>query len=175
MVFHEVRDNMIVCFIGHRKIENTETVKLKLIAVLTDLIKNGVTDFLFGSRSEFNSLCLETVTELKSEYPNLRRIYVRAIYPVISEEYKKYLLKFYEDTCFPKNIENAGAQSYVERNFYMIDRSDICVFYYNPDYKLPMKKETKHSVALHQPQSGTAVAYNYAVRKGKQIINLFSK
>jgi len=166
---------MIVCFIGHRKIENTEAVKLKLITVLTDLIKNGATDFLFGSKSEFNSLCLETITELKSDYPLLRRIYVRSVYSVISEDYKKYLLKFYDETYFPEKIKNAGASSYAERNFEMIDHSDICVFYYTPDYKPPMKKESKYSVALHQPQSGTAVAYNYAVRKSKNIINLYSK
>lgn len=164
---------MIICFIGHRKIKNVEAVKLKLIDVITDLIKNGADTFLFGSKSEFDALCWQTVSELKDDHPNLRRNYVRAVYPVISEDYKNYLLESYEDTCFPENIQNAGVQSYVERNFYMIDHSDICVFYYNPDYKPPTKKESKYSVTLHQPKSGTATAYNYAVRKGKKIINLF--
>ncbi len=84
---------------------------------IIDLIVNkGVFNFLFGSRSEFDDLCYEVVCELKKEYPYIRRIYVRAEYPYIDDDYKAYLLERYDDTYYPKHIENSGKSAYVERN-----------------------------------------------------------
>ena len=91
------------CFIGHRKINETEDLKSKLIEAIEKLIaENSVDTFLFGSKSRFNSLCLETVTELKEKYPYIKRVYVRAEYPYISKNYKNYLLERYEDTYYPE-------------------------------------------------------------------------
>ena len=53
----------------------------------------------------------------------------------------------------------------------MIDRSDYCVFYYNPNYLPNMRKVSKQSL-YYQPKSGTKLAYDYAVKKGKSIMNL---
>lgn len=114
--------------------------------------------FLFGSRSEFNNLCLEVVTKLKEKYPNIQRIYHRAEYPYISQEFREYLLTFYDDTFFDDCLLNAGKSVYVKRNKMMIDSSDLIVFYCSPtsNYK-----------------SGTEIAYKYALSKKKTIINLF--
>ena len=58
------------CFFGHRKISETEELKSKLIEIIEKLIvEKQVDTFLFGSKSRFNSLCLELVTELKEKYP----------------------------------------------------------------------------------------------------------
>lgn len=56
---------MTVCFIGHRTIENAEQIKVKLFSLLSKLISDCADIFLFGSRSDFDSLCWEVVTELK--------------------------------------------------------------------------------------------------------------
>ena len=74
------------CFFGHRKIKETKELKSKLIELIEKLIAEEKVDtFLFGSKSQFNSLCKEIVTEIKEKYPNIKRIYVRAEYPYISE------------------------------------------------------------------------------------------
>ena len=74
------------CFFGHRTINETEELKSKLNEIIEKLIVDEKVDtFLFGSKSRFNSLCLELVTELKEKYPHIKRIYVRAEYPYISE------------------------------------------------------------------------------------------
>ena len=58
------------CFFGHRKINETEELKLKLLEIIEKLIvEKKVDTFLFGSKSRFNSLCLELVSEKKRKIP----------------------------------------------------------------------------------------------------------
>ncbi len=69
--------NMIVAFIGHRKINYSETLKEKVKKIVENLIINENADtFLFGSKSEFDTLCYEVVTELQAKYNLIRRVYV---------------------------------------------------------------------------------------------------
>ena len=152
------------CFIGHRETPCTPELKGKLKSVIKELIgQKSVTVFLFGSKSRFDDLCLETVTELKKEYPDVKRIYVRAVYPEISERYERYLLTLYDETYMPERIDNAGRASYVERNREMIDRSNVMVCYYDKNYALN---------SLRKRKSGTKLAYEYAEKKGVEIVNL---
>ncbi len=54
------------CFFGHRIINETEELKAKLMEIIEKLIVDEKVDtFLFGSKSRFNSLCLEVATEIK--------------------------------------------------------------------------------------------------------------
>ena len=149
------------CFFGHRKINETEELKSKLIEIIEKLIVDEKVDtFLFGSKSRFNSLCQETVTEIKEKYPHIKRIYVRAEYPDINEQYTNYLLESYEDTYYPEHIRSSGRATYVERNYEMIDKSHYCIVYYD-ELNAPTTRK-----------SGTKIALDYAVKKGKQIIVL---
>ena len=152
---------MKVCFIGHRVIEKTEELISLLKETVVRFVENGVTTFLFGSMSEFDSLSWEIVTEMKETYSSIKRVYVRSAYQYIDKLYEEYLLKFYEESYFPPKLKNAGKYSYVERNYAMIDDSTYWVFYYNESYNVPLKR------------SGTKIAYNYAVKKKKEIINLY--
>ena len=58
--------------------------------VIRNLIEQGVSRFLFGDHSQFNDLCYDTVTELKQEYPHIKRIKYRKDYQEISESVKQY-------------------------------------------------------------------------------------
>lgn len=65
----------ICCFIGHRKIDLTKQLEEKTKKVIEDLIVNkNVATFLFGSKSEFDSLCHRLVSNLKEKYPHIKRI-----------------------------------------------------------------------------------------------------
>ena len=162
------------CFFGHRKINLTEDLKSKLRVTMEKLIVDEKVDmFLFGSRSDFDDLCYEIVTELKEKHPHIKRVYVRAEYPFIDESYRNYILESYEDTYYPERMENAGRASYVERNQEMINQSDVCVVYYDENYAPPRRRNSRRDLADYQPKSGTKIAYDYAVRKGKTIINVF--
>lgn len=164
------------CFIGHREIPRTKELEDAVALTVERLILDeGVRRFLFGSQSEFDALCLSVVTEAKEKYPDIRRVYVRAEYPDISESYLSLLLKKYDDTFFPEKIRNAGAARYVERNALMIDESDICVFYYKNDNLPPKKVSVPGRVHIQTSvsrRSGTLSAFLYAGEKGKMIINL---
>jgi len=162
------------CFIGHRKIENKEKAKNLLKQETLKLLDKGVTKFFFGSKSEFNDLSWEVVTELQNEYPSIRRIYVRSAFQYISKSYEDYLLEFYEETYYPPKIENAGKSSYVERNYEMIDNSTYCIFFYNEKYVPELKREPKrNTLPPSKRKSGTKIAYEYALKKKKEIINIY--
>ena len=132
------------CFFRHRKIDETDELKNNLYGIIENLIVNERVDtFLFGSKSDFDRLCVKTVTELLEKYPRIKRIYVRSAYQHIPDWYKDYLLEDYEDTYFPKQIENSGRASYVERNQEMINHSKFCVVYYDKNYTPPRRRNSK--------------------------------
>ncbi len=160
------------CFFGHRKIAEADKLKERLYKIIEDLIIYKYVDtFLFGSKSDFDKLCLAVVTELKYKYPHIQRIYVRAEFQHINDDYKAYLLQSYEDTYYPEQISGSGRAAYVERNQIMIDCSDICVIYYNENYLPPKRKSSRRDIFPYQPKSGTSVAYEYAKCKKRHIIN----
>ena len=149
------------CFIGHRTINETEELKSKLYETIEKLIvENSIDTFLFGSRSRFNDLCHEIVTQIKEKYPHIKRIYVRAEYQNIDETYKAYLLENYEDTYYPEKIIGAGKVAYVERNYEMINKSRFCICYYDEQNAPTIRK------------SGTKIAFDYAVKQKKEIIRI---
>jgi uncharacterized phage-like protein YoqJ len=181
------------CFIGHRKIERTDKLIKNLTSLIGGLIhEQGVNTFLFGSRSEFDDLCHEIVTELQKKNPQIKRIMYtcRSEYAVKKEEKEereriaravtkrdiKY--KDYDGAMMSDRLWSAGKASYVERNQDMIDASDYCVFYYNERYKPPRRKYSKCSVGDYQPKSGTKLAFEYASQKKQEekyttIINVY--
>ena len=153
-------ENNTCCFIGHRTVEATEKMKSFLSQTVEKLItEENVDTFLFGSRSEFDTLALDIVTKIKEKYPHIKRIYVRAEYPYIDDHYTSYLLKSYDETYFPEKIIGAGRAVYVERNYEMINQSKFCVFYYDASLCDPKRK------------SGTKIALDYAVKNNKTVIN----
>ena len=157
-------ENNIACFIGHRNTQETEELKDRLYKIIEELItEKAVSTFLFGSKSRFNDLCLEVVSQIKDKYPHVKRIYVRAEFPIISDEYKAYLLKNYEDTYYPENLIGAGKAVYVERNIEMINRSLFCIVYYDESNTPTARK------------SGTKIALDYAIKCKKKtfILNQF--
>ncbi len=171
-----VEKHKVCSFFGHRRIEETEELKIRLRSVVINLIENEkVKIFLFGSRSEFNSLCHAVVSEIKGKYPDIqRRAYTcrnetcvleneRACWEKIYSRLEKYHIGLFcvEEVEY-KTKWTSGKAQYVERNQAMIDDSDFCIFYYNKNYLTQTKTN-----------SGTKIAYEYALRKNKKVINFF--
>ena len=75
------------CFFGHRKIVAADELRERLYKTIEDLIIYKYVDtFLFGSKSDFDKLCLAVVTELKNKYPHIKRVYVRAEFQYINDD-----------------------------------------------------------------------------------------
>ena len=164
---------MTCCFIGHRKIEQTEEIERLLRDTLYSLIGQGANHFIFGDHSDFNSLCYEIVTELKDEFPHIRRTHYRTDYPDADAYTMQFLLDGYEDSVCPAGVSGAGKAAYVKRNQAMIQNSDICVFYFDEMYQPSRRKQSKPSLSDYQPKSGTRLAFDYAEAQGKRVINLY--
>ena len=151
--------NNTCCFFGHRTINETDELRERITEAVERLITDEKVDtFLFGSKSQFDALCLKTVTELKEKYPHVKRIYVRAEFPYIDDDYLSYLLKFYDETYYPEKLHGAGRAVYVKRNYEMIDSSKYCVVYYHE----PNAPATR--------KSGAKIALDYAQKKWREII-----
>lgn len=179
---------MKVCFIGHRTVVNAEQIKNKLHATILMLIENDADTFLFGSRSDFDTLCWEVITDLQKQYPHIKRISYNAPHETAftskeeRENYEKFLsqmfnhevhYKDYEESVISKKSLNANKNSYIMRNQEMIDNSDVCVFYFNKDYLPSKQKSANKFLPSYQPKSGTAIAFAYAMQNKKLIYNIF--
>ncbi len=175
-------ENQSCCFIGHRKVKDRELVFLRVQRLVRTLItEKGVGVFRFGSKSEFDDICHLAVTELQSVYPDIVRVnYHRKSEYVVKKEEKAELeesrhrllnqddaLKDFDAAKSSDRVQRAGKASYVERNREMIDDSDICVFFYREEYK-----PQSNPYYASSGKSGTKLAYDYAVRKKKRIINI---
>lgn len=178
------------CFIGHRNAKLDDNQIKRLFLIIKKLIsKYGFREFLFGSRSDFDKICHQVVTELKnSEYSFLQRVVYTCrsefcIYENKREEIEKLFstnsnkvtFQGYEKEVEFKSKYVAGRNSYIDRNKQMIDDSDFCVLFYDEDYLPNLKKKSKRDFLHYQPNSGTKIAYKYIVKKQKPFINIFEK
>ncbi len=161
------------CFFGHRNAVLADEQKIKLVQIIETLIvQEKVDTFLFGSKSDFDRLCYETVCELKKIYPHIRRIYVSVYPPSIYDKDTSNLPRGYEETYYLDGIRRAGKATYVKRNYKMIDSSQFCVVYFDEDYEPPKPRRKSIYLPEFQPKSGTKVAYEYARKKEKIIFNV---
>lgn len=149
------------CFFGHRTVSETAELKDRLYAAVEDLILNAHADtFLFGSKSRFDAIAYRAVTCIMEKFPHIKRVYVRAEFPVIGRDYESYLLERYEETYYPEKLLGAGRAVYIERNREMIDKSLYCIVYYDRRH-LPADRN-----------SGTKAALDYALAKKRKVLNL---
>ncbi len=156
-----------VCFIGHRKINDTSELRKRLQEILQELLNNGTKNFIFGDHSEFNDLSYELVTELKEKHPEIKRINFRLTYEDADDYTMQFLIKGYEESIFPKSVSKAGKAGYIKRNMAMIDESDVCIFYYDENYH-PLNRSGCSR------KSGTELSFKYALKKKKIILNIFT-
>ena len=91
----------------------------------------------------------------------------------MSFDYKLYLLEKYEESYYPDNVLNSGKLVYIKRNFEMIDKSKFCIIYYDKNY-IPSCHRKRNNLD-YPSKSGTKIAYEYATKKQRIIINLFNE
>lgn len=55
----------IVCFIGHRKVEDVSLVRKKVSILVYRLLDQDIYCFPFGDHSDFDQICWEEITKIK--------------------------------------------------------------------------------------------------------------
>lgn len=106
-------------------------------------------------------------------HPEIKRIKFRVNYEDADDYTMQFLIGDYDETVFPENAVGSGKNVYIKRTMALIDESEVCVFYYDENYMPPRRKNDKKAIGDYQPNSGTALAYKYALRKNKIIVNSF--
>ena len=145
---------MIITFCGHSNylFSDEEKEKLKQL-LIKEIRKNPTCKFYLGGYGAFDSLCLRTLRELKTDFPNIELLFIT---PYLDKNYSKLQLAkyYYDDVIFPP-IENVPRKfAILKRNEWMVDSADLVIAY------------VKYS------WGGAAKTLEYAKRKKKPIINL---
>lgn len=166
--------SITICFIGHLKIKDEKLVYERVLKVVEELVADDVKYFIFESKSSFNTLCYKVVSELRDKkYPFIKRVFAYCDYHVYPEVYQRLIDSMYEYSYFSQKVKNAGGNKYIFRNQDMIDKSDVVIFYYDESYKKDIMTTKNRRLSFVQ-KSGTGVAFEYAKKNNKKIINIFN-
>ncbi|MBO5102576.1 MAG: hypothetical protein J6C13_00610 [Clostridia bacterium] len=140
----------ICSFFGHREVNLTKSEIIKLKDLIITLVKEkGFNIFLFGGFGEFDALCLKLVTELKEEYPNIKRIYCLENEKYLKKKYK--LNNFYDEVIYlPVDFDYWYTRIYY-RNIEIIKHSDLIVFYAEERKDSGAYKALKFAKSIKKP------------------------
>ena len=148
---------MIITFCGHSNCLFLDEEKKKLKQLLIkEIRKNPTCKFYLGGYGDFDSLCLQTLRELKTDFPDIELLFIT---PYLDNNYSKLELAkyYYDDIIFPP-IENVPRKfAILKRNEWMVDSADLVIAY------------VKYS------WGGAAKTLEYAKRKKVPIINISLK
>ena len=135
-------------FIGHKNASEKLEPILKL--TIETLVLKGITKFYVGTHGSFDNMVQKILTQLKLCYPQIRYYVVLAYLPKTKADTKDYF-----ETIYPDGLEKVPLRfAITERNKWMIKNSDYLVCYVN------------------NPFSNANKFKEFAIKKGKQIINL---
>ena len=145
---------MIITFCGHSNclFSDEEKEKLKQL-LIKEIRKNPTCKFYLGGYGDFDSLCLRTLRELKTDFPDIELLFIT---PYLDKNYSKLELAkyYYDDVIFPP-IENVPRKfAILKKNEWMVDSANLVIAY------------VKYS------WGGAAKTVEYAKRKKVPIINI---
>ena len=148
---------MVITFCGHSNclFSDEEKEKLKQI-LIKEITKNPTCKFYLGGYGDFDSLCLQTLRELKKEFQDVELIFIT---PYIDKNYSKleFAKYHYDDVIFPPLESVPRKFAIIKRNEWMVEEADLVIAY------------VKYS------WGGAAKTLEYAKRKKVPIINISLK
>lgn len=152
-------DVFTVSFFGHRKMNNPFQAEHRLQLLIRNLlIEKEYVEFLVGRDGDFDQLVASTIRlewsagwgKSNSEM-NWVQAYPSAVYAHNTDSFDDY----YSNVELCAEAADAHPKAAIQiRNRHMVDRSDLVVFY------------------VERQQGGAFQAMRYAVKVGKEIVNL---
>ncbi len=152
-----------ICFTGHRKLSETETLSKRLYQSLEEAVKNGVSDFYAGGAVGFDTVSSALVLKLREVYPHIK---LHLILPCPNEEQtenwsEEEKAEFYRILGLADGVEYTSEHFYKGcmkvRNARLVELADGCFCYWNPD----------------RQRSGTAQTVRMAQKRKIMIVNFF--
>ena len=145
---------MVITFCGHSNclFSDEEKEKLKQL-LIKEIRKNPTCKFYLGGYGDFDSLCLRTLRELKTDFPDIELLFIT---PYIDKNYSKleFAKYHYDDVIFPPLESVPRKFAILKRNEWMVEEADLVIAY------------------VMYSWGGAAKTLEYAKRKKKTIINL---
>ena len=143
-----------VCFTGHR------TIPAKYAAVLPALIDRmlvrlydaGFRTFVTGGAIGFDTIAAERIIGFRAAHPDVKLTVALPYDRRGDRDYRRTLEEADEVVRLSKTFYNGAT---LERDRYMVDRSDACVAFY-----------------VHGRPGGTYYTVRYANRRGVPVVNL---
>lgn len=150
------------CFSGHRKLPaaKKEDIQINLNHEISELIKQGVTNFISGGALGFDQMAASLVIEKKKAGANIRLILALpckdqdARWNARQKEAYKGLLSEADEIVYLSEEYEPGCMK--KRNDYMVEHAAFCI------------------CALLHERSGTGQTIRYARKKGLRVINIAS-
>ncbi len=147
-----------VSFFGHRYIENFRVAERKVEDLINKLIQeHEYVEFLIGRDGDFDQIATSAVLRAKHGYAEHRcdltwvMPYLKAEYTNNAEDFENYY--DYVEVC-AESEKVHSKQAIQVRNRYMVDRSDLVVFW------------------VERNSGGAYQTMKYAEKQGKKIINI---
>lgn len=149
-----------VCFTGHRFIRKSNALMIptRLKGVLEDLIGKGARRFRAGGAMGFDTVAALCILELKEKYPEIK---LELVLPCRdqSASWNEYEKQVYNYILSQANSVEYITDAYAnwcmhERNRRLVNESQVCIAY------------------LTESHGGTAYTFNYALKKGLEVINI---
>lgn len=150
---------MKISFFGHRSIMENDKVEKQLSDLLRIKINESYDEFLIGTHGDFDEIVFKVCKNLKEEHPSLKIKLVFTSTPALN----KFLLKSGEEKneniyAIKYDVEQEHFKSRITiSNCYMVDESDLVICYVN----------------IGEKNSGALKTIKYALKKGKEVINIY--
>ncbi len=145
---------MIVSFCGHSSFSSSNVHRQKLIDIFEKRIGDRRVDFYLGEYGAFDRFARVCAREFKERHLSASLIFVTPYLFGYSNERMEYIRQDFDFTVYPE-IENSIPKfAIVQRNRWMMERSDLIIAYITHCY------------------GGAYASYKYARHRGKEIINL---
>lgn len=149
----------IVSFFGHRYVTNFVEVECKLEKILEDLFrKQTMIELLVGRDGEFDQMVSSSIKRAKNQFCDSYCTHTWVLpYPTAElRDNEDSFYDYYDSIEIASNLTGYThpKAAFQARNRMMVDRSDLVVFY------------------VEHQKGGAYQTYQYALKHGKQIINI---
>lgn len=153
--------NIMTCctFAGHREVYGS-AVEESVLSVLEKLVvKDEEFCFYVGGMGEFDAMAARAVRRLKQQHPE-KKIQLVLVLPYMKQSVNenKLLETLYDEIVIPMELEGCHYRSAIQkRNCWIVDRCSQMICFIQRDF------------------GGAYATYQYAKRKGLDIINVAGK